>query len=344
MMTGKEMSGRERVLATLRHQIPDRVPVYEVLIEAPHIRRILDLEAASSWTLPPKELVMLTKGLDLDAVMLPIAFWKPREMMDKKMALTELTPPSRERVVQSVERCQEVARIAHEEGLAVCGYNHGCFDVVYEGLGFNNFMMLLYDDFDYVDSVTQYLYEFHLEGVKLLAQTDVDFIQIGDDIAFKTGLFIRPDMFKKLWYEREKDIIRAAGATRQARGVPHTDGALDCVLPWLLEMGVDIVNPVEPYSNDIVALKKEYGGRVALRGNVDLGGVLVTGTPEQVYEETKQLVLAVKDGGNYVCSTSHSLTKAVPRRELRGASARGPRIRGIRIKILAQAGRTAQSS
>ena len=104
------------------------------------------------------------------------------------------------------------------------------------------------------------------------------------------------------------------------------------MLPWLIEMGIDCINPVEPYSNDIVALKKQYGDRVAFRGNVDLGGVLATGTPEQVYEETKRLVLAVKDGGNYVCSTSHSLTNAIPTDNyfaLVRASPRSRRVRGI---------------
>ena len=255
------MSACSPTAASIRY--PTRVPVYEVNIETPFIRMVLGKDVPKSRMLSPRDLVTLSIGLGLDAVLLPMAFWKPREMINTKMEPEELTPPSQEEVLQSVERCQEVARIAHEEGLAACGYNHGCFDVVYEGLGFNNFMTLLYDDFDYVDRITQYLYEYHLEGVRLLAETDVDFILIGDDIAFKTGLFIRPDMFKKLWYDREKQIIQAAKAT----GKPveyHTDGALADVLPWLLEMGIDCINPVEPYSNDIVALKKQYGDKVGV--------------------------------------------------------------------------------
>ena len=102
-MTGREMSSRERVLATLNHRIPDRVPVYEVGIEEPYIRLVLNQNVSSSWLLSsPYDLVKLYKALDLDAVMLPMVFWKPREMMGTHMEPEELTPPSRERVIDSV--------------------------------------------------------------------------------------------------------------------------------------------------------------------------------------------------------------------------------------------------
>ncbi len=309
-MTGNA-SGRERVLTVLRHGIPDRVPVYEVLIDPPMVEAMIGIAGRNTAQLSPRELVDLYCRIGLDCVIASLKFFRPTAFVaGGRPALDTIPKPTAEERDAWLERCARVVEIAHQEGLAAAAYNHGSFDVVYESLGFENFMLLVYDEPEYVDAYTQLLFDYHLDNTKRALRTGIDFMLIGDDVAYGSGLFISPDLFLPLWKEREREMV----ACVKAAGLPcefHTDGRLEGILPHLIDIGVDLVNPVEPYCNNIVDLKTRFGDRIALRGNVDVGGNLTSGTPEAVHEETRLLLERMKPGGNYVCSSSHSITKSV---------------------------------
>jgi len=305
------MSGRERVMTVLNHKIPDRVPVYEVLIDPPVVEAMIGVSGKNTAMLEPRQLVDLYCRIGLDCVIASLKFFRPTAFVDGgKPALDSIPRPTAAERDQWLERCARVAELAHAEGLAAAAYNHGAFDVVYESLGFMNFMLLVHDDYEYLDAYTQLLFDYHFDNTRRALETGIDYMLIGDDITYGSGLFIQPDVFLRLWKDREKamiDCVKAAGLPCEF----HTDGRLEVVLPYLIDLGVDLVNPVEPYCNDIVALKQTFGDRIGFRGNVDIGGNLSSGTPEAVYEETRQLLELCKPGGNYVCSSSHSLTVSV---------------------------------
>jgi uroporphyrinogen decarboxylase len=307
------MSGRERVLTVLRHGIPDRVPCYEVLVDPPMVESTIGVVGRNTAQLEPRQLVDLACRIGLDCVVASLKFFRPTDFVagtDGQPPLGTIPRPTDAERDAWLERCARVVEIAHQEGLAAAAYDHGAFDVVYESLGFENFMYLVHDDFDYLDAYTQLLFEFHLDNAVRAVGTGIDFLLVGDDISYGSGLFIAPDRFLALWQERERRLVSVA----KKAGLPcefHTDGRLDVVIPYLIDLGVDLVNPVEPYCNDIVDLKRRFGDRIALRGNVDVGGVLASGTPAEAYEATRALVEKMKPGGNYVCSSSHSITKSV---------------------------------
>ncbi|MHB1484911.1 MAG: uroporphyrinogen decarboxylase family protein [Saccharofermentanales bacterium] len=305
------MNGRERVLAVLNHRIPDRVPCYEVLVDPPMVEFILGIEGKNSAMLSPREIVDLYCRLNLDCVIAGLRFFRPIDQIAGGRPDPDLLKqPSWEEQEAFLERCSRIAEYAHQEGLAAAAYNHGCLDVVYESMGFENFMYGLYDDPPYIEALTQRLFDYHYHNTELALHTGIDFMLIGDDLAYKTGLFFSPDLFLQLWQERETKMIRLI----KDAGFPcefHSDGKIEVVMPYLIEMGVDLLNPVEPDANDIFKLKAQWGDKIAFRGNINIGGNLSGGTPEDVYAETRDLVLKLKPGGNYVCSSSHSISKAV---------------------------------
>ncbi len=307
------MSGRERVGAVLRHRLPDRVPCYEVLVDPPVVEATLGIAGKNTAMLAPRELVDLALRLGHDAVIASLKFFRPTAFVQAaggRPDLASIPRPTDAERDSWLERCARVVEIAHAEGLAAAAYDHGAFDVVYESLGFENFMYLVYDDPEYLDAYAELLYGFHADNAKRAIATGIDHLLIGDDIAYGSGLFIAPEHFLPLWQERERALVALA----KDAGLPvefHTDGRLEPVLPWLIDLGVDLVNPVEPYCNDLLDLKRRFGDRIGFRGNVDVGGNLTHGTPEDVYAETRRLVEAAKPGGNYVCSTSHSVTASV---------------------------------
>lgn len=280
-------------------------------MDAPFVDAVLGSAAGkTSWQLDPQQQIQLHLELGLDAVYVPLPFWKPRALLGSQRDIRSIEAPSPQRIEGAFQRLTETVALAHAAGLAVCAYNHGCFDVVYEGLGFENFMLLLYDDFAYVEDVMEYLHRFHMDLSLRALDSGVDFFLIGDDIAYKGGLFIQPELFFRLWEGREAEHI----ALIKKAGFPvefHTDGALEPVLEKLIALGVDSVNPAEPYANDIGGLKEKYGHRLCFRGNLDVGGCLASEDPAEAAQEAELLVRRMMGGGNYIFGSSHSLTSNV---------------------------------
>jgi uroporphyrinogen decarboxylase len=79
-----------------------------------------------------------------------------------------------------------------------------------------------------------------------------------------------------------------------------------------LEMGISALHPIQPNCNDIHLYKREYGSDLCLIGNLDLAGALSFGTPDEVREETTELIDALGPGGGYIVASSHSITDDVP--------------------------------
>jgi uroporphyrinogen decarboxylase len=120
----------------------------------------------------------------------------------------------------------------------------------------------------------------------------------------------------KRWFQR---FLLAIADMCHRYGVPylrHNDGRLGPLQDlFLRESGIDGWHAIEPKAgNDIFYFKEEYGDEITLAGNVDCAVTLVTGSPEEVYEETRQKILGCAPGGGYILSSSNSIHAGVPGR------------------------------
>jgi uroporphyrinogen decarboxylase len=137
-------------------------------------------------------------------------------------------------------------------------------------------------------------------------------IFFSDDWGTQRGLLIDPDLWRGLYkpaYARLFSRVHAAGAHVWM----HLCGDVRAILPDLVEIGLDVLNPVQPQAMDIVGLAREFGGRLCFYGGADVQGTLVRGTPQDVRSEARRLlhVLASERGG-YIASTSHGLMPETP--------------------------------
>ena len=80
----------------------------------------------------------------------------------------------------------------------------------------------------------------------------------------------------------------------------------------IMQLGVDCINPIEPYSNNIYDIKKKYGDKITISGNIDIAGPLAFGTPEEVDAEVKEHLEKLMGGGRYILSTNHSIMNDIP--------------------------------
>ena len=93
----------------------------------------------------------------------------------------------------------------------------------------------------------------------------------------------------------------------------HLCGDISAILPDLVEIGLDVLNPVQPQAMNVHRLARDFGGKVCFNGGVDVQGTLVHGTPEEVKREVCDLLtLFGKYNGGYIADTSHSIMPETP--------------------------------
>jgi uroporphyrinogen decarboxylase len=179
-------------------------------------------------------------------------------------------------------------------------------------MGLEGLSFALADDPDLVAAVFERVGTFQRRVIDdLLRFDEVGAIWQADDIAFKTQLLVSPQILREHVFPRYAEMNRLA----HARGVPvvyHSDGALQEVVEDIIGCGFDGLNPIEPPAMDITAIKRQYGTRISIIGNIDLGYTLTRGTPEEVRTEVRQRIRDLAPGGGYAVSSSNSVPEYVP--------------------------------
>lgn len=187
------------------------------------------------------------------------------------------------------------------------------FQQLYEFIfNIQNFSLLLYDDYQLIEELMEAGIEYWVNFSQFISKEKlVDFIYFADDVAFKSGLFIKPGIFKKLWIDKYKRVIEPF-ASSNIPIVFHSDGKIYEIIDDLINMGVNCLNPLESYSMDYKLVKKRYGRNLTIMGNIDLVFPLTTGTPEDVRRDVKEHMDVCKPGYRYICATSHDVTNYIP--------------------------------
>ncbi len=151
---------------------------------------------------------------------------------------------------------------------------------------------------------------------KIFENVDIGGVFSSDDIAHNAGLFVSPEFLRKNvfpWYKKIGDICR----DKNIFYVCHSDGKMTDVIDEIMGLGFNGIHPIQPNVMDIRTLKKKYGKKLCLLGNVDLEFPLSTGTPDDVREEVKKLLKDLAPGGGYLLSSSNSITSFVPTENFR---------------------------
>jgi len=139
----------------------------------------------------------------------------------------------------------------------------------------------------------------------------LDVVAFFDDIGMQDRPLISPAMYRRLVKPRHARIIAAIKARTNAKVFFHTDGAVLDLIPDLIEIGVDILNPVQVSAkgmDDTAALKRRFGRELTFWGGAcDSQHVLPFGTLEEVQAETRRRISDLAPGGGYVFAPIHNL-------------------------------------
>jgi uroporphyrinogen decarboxylase len=179
-------------------------------------------------------------------------------------------------------------------------------------MGLEGLSFALADDPDLVAAIFERVGRFQHRVIENVLRFDcVGAVWHADDIAFKTQLLVSPRVLRAHvfpWYTEMNRLAHAKGRLV----VYHSDGDLQEVVEDIIGCGFDGLNPIEPPAMDITAVKRQYGKRISIIGNIDLGYTLTRGTPDEVRAEVRQRIHDLAPGGGYAVSSSNSIPEYVP--------------------------------
>ncbi len=144
---------------------------------------------------------------------------------------------------------------------------------------------------------------------------NVDIIKIGDDLGTQQNLMISPAMYRDILKPIHADFIKFIKENTRARVLFHTDGDVFDLIEDFIEIGVDILNPIQTSAgkmSDLESLKNKFGDRIIFCGGIDTHKILPSGTPEDVRKEVKRVSKILGEGGGYILSSVHTIMNDVP--------------------------------
>jgi uroporphyrinogen decarboxylase len=365
------LSSKERVLAAINHEQPDRVPLvigvsnatgikmrtYQDIkeiagIEAPDnyiykwpelgtaeideqtmrrlhsdVRGVLDLEPQTtlqanrerdphsdyvdSWGSGQTEL----GPDDWFPSVHPMPDATTLEDIDAYAGWPDMSDPSRIAHVRSQAR-----KLADENEFAILAtpWLLFPFERAYAMQGMETFLlnMALYPDFARALMERIALHCKQLMGPFLDELGDnVDIIKIGDDLGTQSSLMISPKMYREILKPIHADFISFIKSRSKAKILFHSDGDVVPLIEDFIEMGVDILNPIQTSAgtmSDLPALKKRFGKNIAFCGAIDSHRILPFGSVADVREEVRRVMQILGPGGGCMIGAVHTVMNDVP--------------------------------
>ncbi|MFN2117703.1 MAG: uroporphyrinogen decarboxylase family protein [Candidatus Promineifilaceae bacterium] len=181
------------------------------------------------------------------------------------------------------------------------------FETAWALRGYERLLTDLIINPDLAEAILDIPYRYHLTAAKKLTQMGVDMIWTGDDIGAQNAMLISPKMWRKFLKPRMANFISELKAINpQVKVAYHSDGLIYPIIPDLIEIGLDVLNPIQPASMDPVRLKQEYGDRLCFWGSIDEQHTLPFGSAADVEAEVRiRLETIGKDGGLIIGPTHH---------------------------------------
>jgi uroporphyrinogen decarboxylase len=322
------MNSHKRFMTALRGGQPDRVPVFELFIH-PQIIDALD---------PGADLADFVDNFDLDAIS---SLWMVDGTIREERLTDQITidewgvtwqygDEGRAPIAGPIQSLADIKHYTVPDPDApyrletlrkyVSRFKERR-TVIYQGrYGFmwaadlrklDRFLMDMLDNPQLAHALLEMTCDFAIRLATNAIASGADVIVVGDDVAFRTGLMLSPALFREFLlphFQRFVDSVHAAGALC----IKHSDGNIWKIMDMIASSGVNGINPLEPIAGmDIGKVKRIYGDRLCLLGNIDCGELLCRGTPEQVAQTVRDTIRVAAPGGGYILSSSNSIHSAV---------------------------------
>ncbi len=194
----------------------------------------------------------------------------------------------------------------------------GIFEQPARMMGMENFLMALVAEPRFADRLMERITDIYIESCNAYLDQVGRYIQVftyWDDVSTQNGWLVRPDVYRKMVKPKQKRLVEAIKKMTDAKIFFHGCGAVFDLIPDLIDVGFDILNPVQVSARgmDTKKLKEQYGKDIVFWGGAaDTQHVLPFGTPQQVADEVKRRIDDLAPGGGFVFAPIHNIQAFVP--------------------------------
>jgi uroporphyrinogen decarboxylase len=192
------------------------------------------------------------------------------------------------------------------------------FERAYAMQGMETFLLNMARDPDFaralMEKIAVYCKQLMGRFLKELGD-NVDIIKIGDDLGTQESLMISPKMYRELLKPIHADFISYIKARTSAKILFHSDGDVAPLIDDFVEIGVDILNPIQTSAgsmSDLPSLKKRHGNNIVFCGGIDTHRVLPYGSPAEVRQEVKRVIDILGPGGGCMIGAVHTVMNDIP--------------------------------
>ena len=210
----------------------------------------------------------------------------------------------------------EIAKINKDKRYAIMFFAGGAFETPWYMRGLDRFLMDLVEAPEIAEAICDCVSNFYLNrALRAIEESDgkIDIIGSGGDIGTQRGMMLAPDLWRKHIKPYSARLIR----TFKDMGCVtfyHSCGGIKPVINDFIEMGLDILDPVQPkaFEMDPRGLKSEFGGKLTFHGGIDIQELLPFGKPEEVRNEVGRLIEILGFNGGYIVCPSHAIQPDTP--------------------------------
>jgi uroporphyrinogen decarboxylase len=210
---------------------------------------------------------------------------------------------------------KDKAKALSESGYAICGAPNHFARIIEQAQqlrGMEQLLIDLYENPDFVKALFTKILEIQkVRWDKYLAEVGqvVDVVRVGDDVATQSAPIMSPAMYRELLKPSHREYFGFIKERTDAKLFYHSCGATAELIDDFLEIGVDIINPVQVSATGMApkALKERFGDRAVFWGGIDSQHTLPNGTPEDVRREVRERIDVLGRGGGYVLCPVHNI-------------------------------------
>lgn len=203
--------------------------------------------------------------------------------------------------------------MAHARGVATRTWVGGMYEDAWLVRGYEPFLMDMLDRPEWCAYILDRFTDRNMVAACAAARAGVDMIASADDVANQRDLMFSIEQWRQFIKPRWAKVYAAARAIKPDIQISyHSDGNIERIIPELIEIGVTILNPIQPECIDPVSVKRRYGNQITLDGAIGTQSVMPFGTPDDVRKTVKAAIEQLGADGGLILSPTHVLEPEVP--------------------------------
>jgi len=229
---------------------------------------------------------------------------------DNNISSYKVPDPSRPELYLDAENLLD----KYKKDYWICGVTvTTIFETAWALRGLDKLLMDFVLNPDLAAAILDIPYKYHLAAAEKFVRMGVDMIWTGDDMGGQNAMMISPEMWRQFFKPQMANFFSSLKKINPNIKIAyHSDGVIEPIIPDLIEIGLDILNPIQPASMDPADLKNKFGDKLSFWGTIDEQYTLPFGSPVDVKKEVETRLDTIGKGGGLILGPTHHVQLDTP--------------------------------